>query len=130
MLVALGFILLFFIVWGVLIVSEPLLRGSIGWFANRTAKFRYRDYLPVLILIVVGAVVSMYAGDQFIDLAELVHSKSPVLQTIDTTAHDWAVSERSTGATTFFALMSVIGGPVCLGIIAGLVTAYFFVKHR
>jgi len=72
----------------------------------------------------------MFAGDQFIDLAELVHGKSPALQTIDARWHDWAVSERSPVQTTFFAAMSVIGGPVVLGLVTGLVIAYLAVRKR
>ncbi|HSP14109.1 MAG TPA: phosphatase PAP2 family protein [Thermoanaerobaculia bacterium] len=128
--VVLAFILLFLFLWGALIAMEPLVRGSLARTAHLTAKFRYRDYLPVLVLVIAGGFVAVYAGDSFVDLAELVHSKSPVLQVIDRQWHDWAVSERYTGATTFFAVMSVIGGPVCLGVLTGLVAAWLVIKRR
>jgi membrane-associated phospholipid phosphatase len=59
-----------------------------------------------------------------------VHGRSPALQSIDARWHDWAVSARTPGDTTFFATMSVVGGPVVLGLIGGLVVAYLVVKKR
>ncbi len=130
MLLALAFLLLFLILWGLLIVLEPLVRGSLDRVAHLTSKFRYRDYLPVFVLLAAGGAVAVWAGDGFVDLAELVHAKSPVLQAIDLQWHDWAVSERYTGATTFFAIMSVIGGPVFLGVVAGLLAGWILIERR
>ncbi len=98
--------------------------------AHLTAEFRYRDYLPVFVLLVAGGAIAVFAGDWFIELAELVHGKSPVLQQIDGQWHDWAVSERTPGETTFFAAMSVVGGPVVLGIITGIAIAWFATRGR
>lgn len=130
MLVVAAAIILFFLLWGLLLVCEPILHGSLAHISNWTAHFRYRDYLPVVVLVAVGAAVTVFAGDEFIDLAELVHAKSPVLQTIDTQVHDWAVSERNPGATKFFALMSIVGGPISLGLITGLLLAFLVVRKR
>ena len=130
MLLFLAFVLLFLILWGLLIVLEPVARRSLARTAHLTAKFRYRDYVPVFALLAAGTAITLWAGDGFIDLAELVRAKSPVLQVIDLQWHDWAVSERYTGATTFFAVMSVLGGPVFLGIIAGIVSAWMVIRRR
>jgi membrane-associated phospholipid phosphatase len=130
MLLLLASITLFLILWLVLYALQPLARGSLGRVAHLTTKFRYRDYLPVLALVSAGGFVTAYAGDSFVDLAELVRAKSPVLQALDVQWHDWAVSERYTGATTFFAAMSVIGGPVCLGVLTGLVAAWLVIQRR
>ncbi|HSP35722.1 MAG TPA: phosphatase PAP2 family protein [Thermoanaerobaculia bacterium] len=130
MLVLAAAVVVFFFLWGILIALEPLIRGSVGHVAHFTTKLRFGDYLPVVVLLIVGAAVAMFAGDQFIDLAELVHGKSPTLQTIDGRWHDWAVSERTPGDTTFFAAMSVVGGPVVMGVVTGLAIAWFVVKKR
>ncbi len=130
MLLALTFLLLFLILWGALIVAEPLARHSLDRVAHLTAKFRYRDYLPVFVLLAAGGAIAVWAGDGFVDLAELVHARSPLLQTIDLQWHDWAVSERYTGATTFFAVMSVIGGPLFLGVVTGLFAAWMVIERR
>lgn len=130
MLIVLAFVLLFFIVWGLLIALEPAIRGNARRVAHFTAEFRYRDYLPVVLLLVAGAIVTVLAGNGFIDLAELVHGKSPMLQRVDARWHDWAVSERTPGATAFFAAMSVIGGPVVLGVLTGLLIAVLVIRRR
>lgn len=130
MLFILAAIALFFVLWGLLLLLEPALHGSLAHVSNWTTHFRYRDYLPVFVLLIAGALVTVFAGDAFIDLAELVHAKSPILQQIDAHVHDWAVSERNPGATTFFVVMSIIGGPVSLGIITALAATAFLVSHR
>jgi len=124
-------IILFLLLWLVLNVSEPVVRGILPRIANFTTKYRYGDYLPVVLILVLGGGLAALAGDQFVDLSELVVSKSPVLQNIDQTFHDWSVYARTPGDTTFFALMTVIGGPVVMGLMTGLVAgALFFRKRR
>jgi undecaprenyl-diphosphatase len=127
---AAAFIGLFFVLWALLIAMEPLVRGSLARTAHFTTKFRYRDYLPVVVLAVAGGAVAVFFGDGFTDLAEQVVGNSPALQQLDATSHDWAVSERSPGSTTFFALMSVIGGPVVLGVATAIVVGWLVFRKR
>ncbi|HEY2091479.1 MAG TPA: phosphatase PAP2 family protein [Thermoanaerobaculia bacterium] len=99
--------------------------------ANRMAsRWRFHDYLPVVVIFVAAGLLLAWAGDQFLDLAELVHSKSPVLQKIDTRVHDWAVAKRFASATSFFDVMSTIGGPVGVAVIGGIVLIVFLVRKR
>jgi undecaprenyl-diphosphatase len=104
--------------------------GSLARVAHLTAKLRYRDYLPVIVLVAIGAAVTAFAGDGFTDLAELVVEQSPMLQTIDQQWHDTVVYARDPGATTFFALMSVIGGPISLTIVALVVAGVLIARKR
>jgi membrane-associated phospholipid phosphatase len=127
--VALSFVL-FLIVWEVLVIAEPLVRGSAARIAKLTAKLRYRDYLPVIVLLLIGGGIAAFVGDQFVDLAELVLGKSPMLQTIDQTVHDFVLSMRSPGATRFFVAMSIVGGPVVLGIVTGLLAGALAIRKR
>ena len=60
--------------------------GIVKRVVHRASKFR--DYLPVAVIIVAGGLLTAWAGDQFLDLAEMVHSKSPALQKADTRVHD------------------------------------------
>jgi len=94
------------------------------------SKWRFRDYLPVIATIVVGALLVGWAGDQFLDLAELVHAKSPLLQKVDTRVHDWAVAKRYTSATSFFDVMTTVGGPVGVAAIGGIVFIVLLVRKR
>jgi len=84
----------------------------------------------VVVLLAIGAAVTAYAGDSFVDLAELVVAKNPSLQALDQRWHDNAVSVRTPGATTFFATMSVIGGPAVLALLTGLLAGTLFIRKR
>lgn len=94
------------------------------------SKWRFRDYLPVLVIVVAGALLVAWAGDEFLDLAELVHSKSPLLQKVDTQVHDWAVAKRYASATSFFDVMTTVGGPVGVAAIGGIVFVVLLVRKR
>lgn len=129
----LGFIAFFAILWGILDLALPTIWHVIQQLASRAAalSMRYgivkraihiaspfRDYLPVIVTVLAGGLLAMWAGDEFLDLAELVHAKSTTLQQIDTRVHDWAVARRFTSATSFFDVMSTIGSPVGVAVIA------------
>jgi undecaprenyl-diphosphatase len=108
----------------------PPLERALSWLGNRTARFRYRDYLPVVVLLAAGVIVTANAGDEFLDLAELVHARSPLLQEVDRRAHDWAAAERSTGATAFFTFFTIAGTPVALGGIVAVASAILIFQKR
>jgi len=86
--------------------------------------------LPVAAIIVAGALLAAWAGDAFLDLAELVRGKSPRLQQFDAAVHDWVVSHRGPGDTLFFIAMSIIGGPVVVGVITGIVAIVLLIQRR
>jgi membrane-associated phospholipid phosphatase len=137
-----AFILLFLVSWAVVYATLPALR-HVGRSAKRvvarsarierfvtTAGTRYRDYLPVLAIVVLGALLTAWAGDAFLDLAEEVHSKNITLQQTDGRIHDWTVTQRSRSATLFFVTMTTIGGPAGLAVILAIVAAVLIVKRR
>ena len=125
-----GFFALFAFLWALIYVSRPLFSGILGRTAHWSASFRYRDYLPVAIVLAIGLAAAMIAGDSFIDLAELVHSNSTKLHAIDAGVHDWARTTRTNGATAFFTTMTLIGTPVSLGLIGGVTIAVLLLKGR
>jgi undecaprenyl-diphosphatase len=90
----------------------------------------FRDYLPVIVTVVAGGLLAMWTGDEFLDLAELVHAKSTTLQQIDTRVHDWAVARRFTSATSFFDVMSTVGGPVGVAVIAAAALVLLLVRKH
>ena len=130
MLLYIAFIAVFLILWAVFYAALPLLNRAETLSAHLTTRLsvryarigrltnRFRAYAPVAIIVVVGGLLTWWAGDQFIDLAELVHSKSTKLQDLDTLAHAWAISKRTPAETTFFVAMSNIGSPVGMAILA------------
>ena len=124
--------IVFLAVWELLIIGEPLVHGSLSRVSHLTAKVRYGDYLPIVFMLLVGGAIAAWVGDQFVDLAELVVRKNSMLQQIDSQWHDMIVFARTPGDTTFFALMSVIGGPVVMGLVtaAAAVTLFLRKRHR
>lgn len=108
----------------------PLIPRVLAALAHRTAAFRYRDYLPVVLLVGVGAGVAMAAGDEFLDLAELVQANNPRVQEADQLAHAWARDARTPGATLFFTVVTIIGTPAGLGIIVAAVCTGLAIRRR
>jgi len=91
---------------------------------------RVRNYLPIAIILVVGALLTAWGGDAFVDMAERLHEEQGKLHFVDTYVHDAAVQQRTAGATTFFALMSTIGGPYGVGATLFIVAIVLLVTHR
>src|SRR4051812_13053837 len=99
----LAFIATFLILWAVVYAALPVIR-HLGRLLARlmarsarvtrfvsTTRERYKNYLPVIAILVAGALLTAWAGDGFIDLAEKVHAKNGALQKIDTSIHDWSI---------------------------------------
>ena len=130
MLLILLFLVLFLLFWAILIPAAPALQHALTWVGNRTARLRYRDYVPVALLLIAGIFAAVWVGDEFLDLAELVHANSPVLRDFDARAHEWARTERTAGATLFFTVMTYVGSPVGLGIIVTIACAVLAARGR
>jgi membrane-associated phospholipid phosphatase len=130
MLPILLFAIVFLISWAMLLAAEPLVRGSLARAAHFTTRFRHRDYLPVVVLLLAGAGLAAVVGDQFADLAELVVQKNAALQQIDQQWHDMFVYGRSSSANMFFETMSTLGGPVAMGALTGIIAAALVVRRR
>ena len=137
-----AFCALFLILWAVFYAALPVMRHLVAILANLIArasvrwarvghfKQRYGGYGPVVIILIAGALFTAWIGDSFVDVAEMVHAKSPRLQDLDTVAHAWAISKRSTGATTFFSTMSFVGGPPALMVLVVIVSVALITTHR
>jgi membrane-associated phospholipid phosphatase len=140
---------LFVILWGFFFAALPAIRASIkvtaAWVARLVSRYpRFgalftrarkrvsplRTFVPLAIIVVLGVFATIWTLDTFIDLAEMVHSKSPVLQRTDARIHDWAIRRRSSSATIFFEAMTDLGSPVGMGIITAVVTIGLLVKKR
>ena len=133
---------LFLLLWGLFYVTMPLLRHGGRLTAAlvarnmRVHKFvtstheRFRDYLPIAILIVAGAALTAWSGDAFLDMAERLHDQGGKLHFVDTYVHDAAVQQRTAGATAFFALTSNVGGPYGVAATVIVVGIVLFIQHR
>ena len=124
------FALVFFLLWLFFYATGPLFERLLRRSAHWTAAFRYRDYLPVLVVVAIGIGAAMAAGDAFVDLAEEVQENSPQLHSLDEEVHKWASSARDPGSTWFFTLMTVIGTPVGLGTLVALISLGLALRKR
>jgi len=127
---ALSFLLLFALLWALLFATLPLLERLLKRAAHFTTRYRYHDYLPVLIVLAVGVGAALVAGDAFLDLAELVHDESPELHRVDSETHEWARTAYTDGSTRFFTAMTLIGTPVGMGIVVAVVAALLAMRKR
>jgi membrane-associated phospholipid phosphatase len=137
-----AFVVTFLILWAVVYAILPAIR-HLGRLLARliarsagvsrvvsTTEERFKSYLPVAAIAIAGVLFTAWAGDAFIDLAEKVHGNNAALQKLDASIHDWAVRERSTGATTFFTIMTIIGGPAGLAVLLTIVGIILAVRRR
>src|SRR5258707_12414784 len=101
-----AFVIVFLVTWAVVYASMPAARGIVSFLARavvrnaRVAKLvdrhgqRLRDYWPVVALLVAGATLTVWAGDGFIDLAEMAHARRPPFQQPHPRVHDAHVARR------------------------------------
>ncbi|HYR28294.1 MAG TPA: phosphatase PAP2 family protein, partial [Thermoanaerobaculia bacterium] len=124
------FVLVFLLLWLVFYATLPLLERLLKRAAHFTTKFRYRDYLPVVLVLGAGVGAALFAGDAFLDLAELVQEESPELNRVDKETHAWARTAYTDGSTRFFTAMTLIGTPVGLGVLVAFVAALLAMRKR
>jgi membrane-associated phospholipid phosphatase len=137
-----AFIATFLILWALVYAALPAVRhvgqllarlmarsARVNRFVSTTGQ-RFKNYLPVAAILIGGALFTAWAGDGFIDLAEKVHGNNAALQRIDTSIHDWAVHERTSSATTFFTIMTTIGGPVGLAVLLTIIGIILAIRRR
>lgn len=117
MVLILAFLALFLLLWVILIPVGPIAQRMLTWAGHRTASFRHRDYLPVLLVLLFGLAVTFSLAEEFLDVAVAIQRQSPRLTQIDTETHFWARELRTPGANLFLIAMTQLGSPVGLGII-------------
>ncbi|SRR5260221_6859202 len=137
-----AFVIVFLAVWGLVYATMPAGRGLLSFAARtvvrnaRVAKLvdthghQLRRYWPVVALLVAGGALTAWAGDGFLDLAEMVHDKSAVLQETDQRVHDWFIVERGSDATLFFTVMTIGGGPAGMAAISGIAAVVLLLGRR
>jgi len=141
----LAFLIVFLVLWCVVYAALPafwsgttsaayyVARASMrfkrvqGWV---TRASRFRDYAPLVAIVIAGAIATIWIGDSFIDLAESVHANNPQVQRIDTNSHRWAVAHRQSDATLFFTIVTIIGGPSGVMTLLAIVAIALAVKKR
>jgi membrane-associated phospholipid phosphatase len=126
----LAFLAIFAAFWIVVALTGPAFERMLAHAANYTARFRYRDYVPVFVLLAAGAGAAAAAGNAFVELAEALQSQSAEMQSVDTAVHAWARETRTDGSTRFFTILTIIGTPIGLALITSAVAVVLFVQNR
>ncbi|MEO8216639.1 MAG: phosphatase PAP2 family protein [Acidobacteriota bacterium] len=99
---------------------ELLLRQRFlsSWYlAQRTRFESARGYIPLLIILVVGILLTGLAGDAFLELAENLRANNAGMLQFDHSVHDWVRSLYGQGSTRFFVTFTTIGSPITLGLL-------------
>ena len=133
-----AFFAVFLLLWAVVYAVMPAVRflaHRLTRMIARSARLndlvaRHKEWLPVALIVVAGAALTMWAGDGFLDLAERVRDGAPALRQIDTNVHDWAVKHRSAPDTLFFMVMTTIGAPLGTAVLVGIVSIVLALLHR
>jgi len=125
----LAFLAVFLILWGIFYATLPTLKRASA-ITSRFLAVRFQPYLPIVALLIIGGAVAAWAGDQFIDLAEGLHAKSPKMQDFDVLTHAWAISKRTAADTSFIALMSNVGSPVGMMGLAGIAGVVLAIQKK
>jgi undecaprenyl-diphosphatase len=125
-----GYLAVFLLLYLIVLAVGPLVERALARTANWTARFRYRDYLPVFVVLAAGLAAAAMGGDAFMDLAERLQRESSRMHQVDGSVHAWAIETRTTGSTSFFTIMTIIGTPVGLGVLIALVSVLLAIKGR
>src|SRR3954453_2380973 len=98
-----AFAVTFVILWALVYAALPAIRHLGRLLAKliarsaRVTRFvstkgeRFRNYLPVAVIVVAGLLFTAWAGDAFIDLAEKVHGKNAPRPKNDPSSHNGPV---------------------------------------
>lgn len=121
-------------IWrGVKRIAPRLARPRItrAWVRGRARMGAMHAYLPTMAILAFGLIATLMIGEDFVELAVLLRSQSPLVLDVDQTVYRWASSMRSDPATLFFLTFTRIGSPTGLAVIALSVAAFLFVRrHR
>jgi undecaprenyl-diphosphatase len=133
-----AFLIVFLLLWALLYAALPALRyfgRRLTHLVARSARInelvaKHREWLPIAIIVVAGALLTSWAGDQFLDLAENVRANSATMLKIDSGVHDWAVRHRSAPDTLFFVVMSNVGSPLGVLVLVAIVAIVLAFMRR
>ena len=92
---------------------------------------RLHPYVPILLVLLVGAVAAVFAGMAFVYLAEQFGLTTSSVYYDDQIINKWFQAERMPGFTMLLRAVTAGASPVGLGILVAVVAAVlFFRKHR
>lgn len=102
-----------------------------AWLGSRRDRIgNAATYAPVILVLVLGALITLWAGENFLDLVELLRQSSPEMEKVDQRSHSVAASLRNDATTVFFKVAADIGSPIALGIMVLVATVLLAKEGR
>jgi undecaprenyl-diphosphatase len=130
--------------WAIYTFFPPLMRSvrsGAGWLArwlrrrSRVGSLfgrpeTWRSYLPLVIVLAVGALIIVWTADTFTDIAAALKQHNPTVQRIDSTVYDWFGSRRTRATSTLFVAITTMGGLVPMSALVATVLAVLIARRR
>jgi hypothetical protein len=135
----------FLALWGATYAFYPPLmtgiRSAGGWLAgmlrghSRFGRvFRriesWGSYLPLIIALAVGTLIIVWTADAFIDIALALKEHNPTVQRVDSAVQQWIGFRRTPLTRAFFATISMVAGPLGMGVLVVTVLAVLMARRR
>ena len=98
-------------------------RRLIKWIAGHRRWHGLRPYLPLVVVLLLGAVAAAVAAELFVDVAERIGKSTSMVYRTDRTVHDWFVRERRSGLTSLLKTITFFGGSAGIALVVGTMTA-------
>jgi membrane-associated phospholipid phosphatase len=89
-----------------------------------------KPYAGLILLVALGLVVTLVAGDEFFDLAERMRNQSELLLRIDHGVHAWTQSNRHLFLTPFYLVFTIIGQPWALALLLAIGVAICLLRRE
>jgi len=98
-------------------VNEPIVSASSG---SESLPDR-RSLAAAIVILVMGIAIIAVASDAFFDFATQLKANNPLIRQLDQGVHDWCVTHRNGAGNTFFVIITTLGSPLILSVLAAIV---------
>lgn len=98
-------------------VNEPIVSASSG---SESLPDR-RSLAAAIVILVMGIAIIAVASDAFFDFATQLKANNPLIRQLDQGVHDWCVTHRNGAGDTFFVIITTLGSPLILSVLAAIV---------
>ena len=80
-----------------------------------------RSLVVAIVILGMGIAVIAAATDAFLDFAAQLKANNPLIRQLDQGVHDWCVTHRNGAGNTFFVIITTLGSPLILSVLAAIV---------
>ena len=97
--------------------NEPNVTASFG----PESLLDRRSLVVAIVILGMGIAVIAAATDAFLDFAAQLKANNPLIRQLDQGVHDWCVTHRNGAGNTFFVIITTLGSPLILSVLAAIV---------